>query len=90
MAYPFQLPDLGYEHDALEPHIDARTMSIPPWQASRRIHRQVERCPRRARRPARQIRDRSSFPILMPCRKQFAGLSATTVAASSTMRSSGT
>ena len=28
MAYPFQLPDLGYEHDALEPHIDARTMSI--------------------------------------------------------------
>ncbi len=28
MAYPFQLPDLGYEHDALEPHIDARTMEI--------------------------------------------------------------
>lgn len=28
MAYPFQLPDLGYDHDALEPHIDARTMSI--------------------------------------------------------------
>ncbi|MGB1778965.1 MAG: superoxide dismutase [Longimicrobiales bacterium] len=28
MAYPFQLPDLGYEHDALEPHIDAQTMSI--------------------------------------------------------------
>ncbi len=28
MAYPFDLPDLGYAHDALEPHIDARTMSI--------------------------------------------------------------
>ncbi|MGB0544394.1 MAG: superoxide dismutase [Longimicrobiales bacterium] len=28
MAYPFQLPDLGYEHDALEPHIDAQTMAI--------------------------------------------------------------
>ncbi len=28
MAYPFQLPDLGYAHDALEPHIDARTMEI--------------------------------------------------------------
>jgi len=28
MAYPFQLPDLGFEHDALEPHIDAQTMAI--------------------------------------------------------------
>lgn len=28
MAHPFQLPDLGYPHDALEPHIDARTMQI--------------------------------------------------------------
>ena len=28
MAYPFQLPALGYAHDALEPHIDARTMEI--------------------------------------------------------------
>lgn len=28
MAYPFQLPQLGYAHDALEPHIDARTMEI--------------------------------------------------------------
>ena len=28
MAYPFQLPELGYAHDALEPHIDARTMEI--------------------------------------------------------------
>jgi superoxide dismutase, Fe-Mn family len=28
MAYPFQLPDLGFGHDALEPHIDARTMEI--------------------------------------------------------------
>ena len=28
MAYPFQLPDLDYPHDALEPHIDARTMEI--------------------------------------------------------------
>lgn len=28
MAYPFQLPDLGYAHDALEPHVDARTMEI--------------------------------------------------------------
>ena len=28
MAYPFQLPDLGYAYDALEPHIDARTMEI--------------------------------------------------------------
>ncbi|MGI9628497.1 MAG: superoxide dismutase [Longimicrobiales bacterium] len=28
MAYPFELPDLGYATDALEPHIDARTMEI--------------------------------------------------------------
>ena len=28
MAYPFELPDLGYDLDALEPHIDARTMGI--------------------------------------------------------------
>ena len=28
MAYPFQLPDLEYPHDALEPYIDARTMEI--------------------------------------------------------------
>jgi len=28
MAYPFSLPELGYSHDALEPHIDARTMEI--------------------------------------------------------------
>jgi len=28
MSYPFQLPELGYDYDALEPHIDARTMGI--------------------------------------------------------------
>jgi len=28
MPYPFALPDLGYATDALEPHIDARTMEI--------------------------------------------------------------
>jgi len=28
MAYPFQLPELGYAYDALEPYIDARTMEI--------------------------------------------------------------
>ena len=28
MAYPFELPDLPYDFDALEPHIDARTMEI--------------------------------------------------------------
>ncbi|MGQ0814480.1 MAG: superoxide dismutase [Gemmatimonadota bacterium] len=28
MAYPFKLPELGYAHDALEPHIDAKTMEI--------------------------------------------------------------
>ena len=28
MAYPFQLPELGYAFDALEPHIDARTMEV--------------------------------------------------------------
>jgi Fe-Mn family superoxide dismutase len=28
MAYPFTLPELGYSYDALEPHIDARTMEI--------------------------------------------------------------
>ncbi len=28
MAYPHELPDLGFDHDALEPHIDARTMEI--------------------------------------------------------------
>ncbi|HSH44283.1 MAG TPA: superoxide dismutase [Longimicrobiales bacterium] len=28
MSYPFELPDLPYSFDALEPHIDARTMEI--------------------------------------------------------------
>jgi Fe-Mn family superoxide dismutase len=28
MPYPFTLPDLPYAHDALEPHIDAKTMEI--------------------------------------------------------------
>lgn len=28
MSYPFQLPELGYDYDALEPHIDGRTMEI--------------------------------------------------------------
>jgi Fe-Mn family superoxide dismutase len=28
MAHPFSLPELGYAYDALEPHIDARTMEI--------------------------------------------------------------
>ncbi|MEQ9568748.1 MAG: superoxide dismutase [Longimicrobiales bacterium] len=28
MGYPFDLPELGYAYDALEPHIDARTMEI--------------------------------------------------------------
>ena len=28
MPYPFELPQLGYALDALEPHIDARTMEI--------------------------------------------------------------
>ncbi|MBT8405259.1 MAG: superoxide dismutase [Gemmatimonadetes bacterium] len=28
MGYPFDLPALGYAYDALEPHIDARTMEI--------------------------------------------------------------
>ena len=28
MGYPFELPALRYHHDALEPHIDARTMEI--------------------------------------------------------------
>jgi Fe-Mn family superoxide dismutase len=28
MPYPFALPELGYAYDALEPHIDARTMNI--------------------------------------------------------------
>lgn len=28
MAYPFDLPELGYEYDALESNIDARTMEI--------------------------------------------------------------
>lgn len=28
MAYPHKLPDLGYSYDALEPHIDAKTMEI--------------------------------------------------------------
>ena len=28
MAYPFKLPDLPYATNALEPHIDARTMEI--------------------------------------------------------------
>jgi Fe-Mn family superoxide dismutase len=28
MTYPFKLPDLPYAFEALEPHIDARTMEI--------------------------------------------------------------
>jgi len=28
MSYPFSLPELGYDYDALEPHIDAKTMEI--------------------------------------------------------------
>jgi Fe-Mn family superoxide dismutase len=28
MSYPFELPQLGYAYEALEPHIDARTMEI--------------------------------------------------------------
>ncbi len=28
MAFPFELPEVGYDYDALEPHIDARTMQI--------------------------------------------------------------
>jgi Fe-Mn family superoxide dismutase len=28
LTYPYQLPELGYSYDALEPHIDARTMEI--------------------------------------------------------------
>ena len=28
MAYPHELPELGYDYGALEPHIDARTMEI--------------------------------------------------------------
>jgi len=28
MGYPFDLPALGYDYDALEPHVDARTMEI--------------------------------------------------------------
>jgi superoxide dismutase, Fe-Mn family len=28
MAYPFKLPELGYDYGALEPHLDARTMEI--------------------------------------------------------------
>ena len=28
MPYPFKLPDLGYPYEALEPHIDAKTMEI--------------------------------------------------------------
>lgn len=28
MGYPHALPELGYDYDALEPHIDARTMEI--------------------------------------------------------------
>ncbi len=28
MTYPHKLPELGFDYDALEPHIDARTMEI--------------------------------------------------------------
>lgn len=28
MPYPFKLPEVGYSYDALEPHIDGRTMEI--------------------------------------------------------------
>ena len=28
MAYPFKLPELGYSYDAVEPHVDSKTMEI--------------------------------------------------------------
>lgn len=28
MPYPFKLPELGYSYDAVEPHVDAKTMEI--------------------------------------------------------------
>ena len=30
----FELPKLSYAYDALEPHIDARTMEIHQWKTS--------------------------------------------------------
>ncbi len=36
MAY--ELPKLPYAYNALEPHIDARTMEIPPHQAPPGVH----------------------------------------------------
>ena len=29
---PFELPQLNYSHDALEPHIDQKTMEIHHWK----------------------------------------------------------
>ena len=43
MAYPFQLPELGYAHDALEPHIDARTMEIHHGKHHAGLHQQAQR-----------------------------------------------
>ena len=43
---PFQLPDLPYAYEALEPVIDSETMAPAPRQAPRGLHLQAQRRPR--------------------------------------------
>ena len=86
MAY--QLPDLAYAFDALEPHIDAQDDGDPPRQAPRRVRDEPQRRARRHgvdgppdRRGALEPRD--------PARPTSRRPSATTAAAMPTTRCSG-
>ena len=59
MAYPFQLPPLGYPFDALEPYIDARTMEIHHDKHhgayTNNLNAALEQAPDWQGRPAEQI-----------------------------------
>ena len=58
-AKPFTLPPLGYANDALEPHIDTKTMQIPPRQPPRayvdNLNGLVEKWPDLATKPIDDI-----------------------------------
>ena len=42
---PFQLPELQYAYDALEPHIDAKTMEIHHSKHHQWLYRKIECMP---------------------------------------------
>ena len=80
-AKPFTLPPLGYANEALEPHIDAKTMQIHHDNHHgafiNNLNNNVDKWSTR------------SFPILRPYRKACAASCATISAAIGTTRSSG-